>query len=91
MRGPLGPFYPFGGENVAERKRRERKRKSTRIQNTYKKNTKKVVRRSRFQRDMERLENVNTLLMNMKGTIMYDQACEEAAEILKRVNDIDYN
>lgn len=40
---------------------------------------------------MERLENVNTLLMNMKGTIMYDQACEEAAEILKRVNDIDYN
>ena len=66
-----------------------------------KKNTKKrpittrkgrvnLVRKTLYERDLDRLEKINQQLLLYKGTEIYMEKCEHALEILKRVNGSDY-
>ena len=41
-------------------------------------------------RDLERLEKVNTLLLKYKGTELYMATCHQAYEILRKVNEMNY-
>jgi len=41
-------------------------------------------------RDLERLERVNELLLKYKGTELYMETCHQAYEILRKVNEMSY-
>jgi hypothetical protein len=43
-----------------------------------------------FERDLERLEKVNQMLLKYKGTELYMETCHQAYEILRRVNEMSY-
>ena len=43
-----------------------------------------------FERDLERLEKVNQLLLKYKGTELYMETCHQAYEILRKVNEMTY-
>ena len=50
----------------------------------------KNVGKKSFERDLERLEKVNQLLLKYKGTELYMETCHQAYESLRKVNEITY-
>jgi len=57
---------------------------------TTRKGRNQNVRKSRYERDLDKLEKINELLLKYKGTELYWETCQHAQEILRRVNEMTY-
>ena len=57
---------------------------------TTRKGRKNVANRNSYSKDLAKLEKINEQLLKYKGTELYMETCQHAYEILKRVNEMNY-